>query len=250
MVRGKKLVIVLLLMMSIIPIIKVSASAATKPEAPTGLDLYYSNGSKVMLDWDYDGTLVGMTVPKGVNQPNDYLGYEIMIKTLKGKKIAKIDTTKLSQSRYGRDDNNKIAIKFTNKKLKTQAYQFAVRSFIYDKEGKRVYSEYSAAKIVIPRAYIYKGKALAEKGSARVYWNKVTGAKNYTIYLSRNGGKKFRKFKTTTKNNLKLTGLKEKKNYYVYVQVNGIKVGKNVYSSTIPINKKSNVYKFMVYRKK
>lgn len=160
---------------------------------------------------------------KPVSNINNTDGYELQIFKSNGK--SKIKT--LNVSGYV----NNIA-KYTSAKLFKEAFQYRVRSYV-TVNGKKYYSSWSSKKIYVPAAVI---KHITTYGrypsSGTLKWNKVSGAKSYTVYhkTSQNG-----KWKAVAKNvkgtsaNVKFSSYSD--NYY-YVRANQVKIGKKKYNST------------------
>lgn len=135
----------------------------------------------------------------------------------------------------------------SNSKFKSQGFKFKVRSYVYDENQQKVYSSYSSEKVIVPRATV-KNKKLV-KGKVKLTWSKVSGAKNYSVYLSSNNGKSFKKIGTTSKTNYTISKkLGYYKDYTVYVQVNGVKYKSKKYNSTKPSLKTSNGTSFYISR--
>lgn len=232
------LFIALLMCVMLVPAVKAEA-AVTKPATPGGLGLYDQEGSEVIFTWNLDTNLNYYSDA----YPGVY-GYEIVVSTLKNKQIATLNTYDNS-GKFGLD-GNKVVATVTNSKMKTQGFKFKVRSYVYDENTNKVYSNFSKEKIIIPRATVTKGAM--KSGKVKISWKKVSGAKSYTIYLSSNNGKKFKKLGTTKKSSYTISKkLTKYKDYYVYVQANSVKYKGKKYNSTKPTEKRSNAYKFYIY---
>lgn len=232
----KMLVAALLLCFALVPAAKAEAAVAT-PAAPGGLGLYASKGNEFMLSWNLDQSLAYNTY--------SYYGYEVVIENLKGKKILTLDSDTYTDFGTVTNNPNKVAVIANSSKLKTQGFRFKVRAFVYDEIGTKVYGKYSGYKVIIPRANITGGKMSGS--NVKISWQKVTGAKNYSVYLSSNNGKSFKKVATTSKKSATLKKLKKYKDYYVYVQANKVTYKKKKYNSTKPTDKVTGAYSFYIY---
>lgn len=236
----KMILTALLFVFVLAPAAKANAAVVT-PATPGGLNLYSQDGSKVGLYWNFDSNLSYYS-----DAYPGYYGYEVTVKTLKNASIAVLDSDK--DSFYANSPKSgQCAVIFTNSKLKTQGFKFSVRSYVYDENQQKVYSAPSSEKVIIPRPTIKSRKMV--KNKVKLTYNKVTGAKNYTIYLSSNNGKSFKKIGTTSKTSFTIANtknLKRYKDYYVYVQANGVKYKGKKYNSTKPLDKGSNSTGFYI----
>jgi hypothetical protein len=231
--------IMALLMVVCAPGVKVQAEV-TQPATPSGLGLYSQKGNEFILTWDVDNTVIAYASAGIVS------GYEVEIQNLKGKTIV-TESTLTNTSDFGMvKDSNKIGIDIKNSKLKKAGFQFVVRSFIYDENNLPVYSADSEKKIIIPRATI-KSRKLAGSGKVKITWQKISKAKSYTVYISSNDGKKYKKVGTTSSTSIVIPNLKKYTDYYVYVTANKVKCGKKKYNSTKPTEKNSNRKGFYIY---
>lgn len=221
-------------------------AAAVKPATPSGLGLYSQEKGTVALDWKFDTNL-----PYYSDVYPGYYGYEVVVTTLKNKKITTLDEYTHSDYQFSNSTNfamessSKVAALASNSKLKTQGFKFKVRSYVFDENQQKVYSDYSKEKVIIPRATITK--EVLKNGKVKLTWKKVSGAKSYNVYLSSNNGKSFKKVGSTSKTSYTISKkLTKYKDYYVYIQANKVKYkGKN-YSSTKPVDKKSNTSGFYI----
>lgn len=217
-------------------------AAPAKPATPTGLSLYNYDKGTVQVTWKIDSNLSGVLYKEGNYYGRCGWGYEVIFMDAKGKKI--------KTATAGKVDSTTAAAMATSSKLKNTAYKVRIRSYLeyQDANGnnQKIYSD-PATKTFVPRAVIKKGKNMGNS-IARIYWNKVSGAKSYTMYISSNNGKTFKKVGTTKKTYLDTKKLVKYKYYYVYVQANGVKVGSKRYNSTkMSQNKTANGYKFYIY---
>ena len=214
---------------------------AVKPAKPTGLGLYGQNGSLFQLRWNYDDGLP-------YYGEDGYFGFEILVSTLKGKKIKSVDYNRYSGTNLlGVEDYTytKIDARITNSKMQKQGFKFKVRSYVHGANGQKLYSDWSKEKVIIPRPRVNKG-SVNRNDEVTVKWNKISGAKSYTVYLSSDNGKSFKKIGTTKKTSFTTKSLTKYKDYYLYVTANGVKYKKKKYSSTKPVEKTSNLYNFYI----
>ena len=245
MKKGLKLKgFVAILLFAILLIPSVKASAAVQPAAPTGLGFYGQNDkNEFALSWAVDSNIILYGVDTN-------FGYEVVVTTTKGKVIGTYDKNTINNL-YDSDFkayDSKIYMIIKNSKMAKQAFKFKVRAYVFDEVGNKIYSEYSGEKVVIPRATIKKLKATS-RSTGKITWKKVSGAKSYTVYVSNNGGKKFKKQGTTKTTSYTVKGMKLGKTYPVYVVANGVKVGKKKYNSTKPQLKNSNASTIQIYLK-
>ncbi len=137
------------------------------------------------------------------------------------------------------------------KTVKNKPFLFRIRSYT-TLAGKKSYGEWSSYRTAVPQANV-KATKLSDT-SVRLSWDKVEGAKSYTIYRATKDGGKFKKIKTTTKTAYRVKNLKTYKDYYFYVQANKTKLnifedGKLIKtytrsSSKLPTPNDINVYIF------
>lgn len=112
-------------------------------------------------------------------------------------------------------------------------YRIKVRSYT-TVNGVNIYGEWSDYTY-FAQPLVLKNKRLGRSATFKISWKKVTGAKNYTVYMSEKEKGKFKKIATTKKTSqvvkkYKKKGLKLRKKYYVYVVANK-KVGKKTVHS-------------------
>lgn len=248
----KYLLAVLLFAFVLVPFTK--ASAAVAPAAPTGLGLAGQNKTKYMLKWNFDSNVIYAS-------ENGYFGYEVVITTLKNKKIKTVDYN--AQTNYSSNiaydvehitpnvifvttDFSTVYANVSNSKLEKQAFKYKVRAYTFDATGNKLYGEYSADKVIVPRPTITKLKATS-KSTGKITWKKISGAKSYTVYVSTDGGNKFKKKGTTKSNSFTVKGMKLYTTYPVYVVANGVKFKKKKFNSTKPEVKTSNASTIKIY---
>ena len=146
-------------------------------------------------------------------------GYEIALYTLKNKKIGSTRVLKYNSNSY------------TFSGIKKNFYKIKVRAYIQLKTGKK-YSSWSTSYIAIQP----KVEGKKEGSGIKISWDRVSGATNYTVYLSSKRSSGYKKVTTTksTRATIKKYGssrLKKGRTYYVYVVANK-KVGKYTYKSS------------------
>lgn len=190
------------------------SSLPTLPTKITGVDCDYFN----------------MSVKKGyasfeIDRNNIVDGYQYEIYNNKGKKIYSTKST----STY---------LSVTDKDLKTrQFYKIRVRGYIgvannVVKYGK--WSSYEYFTKLNDSDVVLKSSG----GKLKASWKKVTGATNYTVYVSTKYNGSYKKMGTTKKTSLTTkTKIKAGKTYYVRVVANK-KVGKTTFKATV--NSKSS----------
>lgn len=217
----------------------ITAKAATKPNKPTGLGVYSQNKSQIAIDFTFDSNLPNYSP----ENPYSY-GYEVTVTNTKGKTL-KVFNTNTNPYDFKVEDENTFAIILSGKQYTRSAFIFKVRSFVCDANNQPVYSD-TAEKLVVPRAVVTKIKATS-KSTGKISWNKISGAKKYTVYVSSNNGKKYKKAGSTKSNSFTIKNMKLSKKYYVYVVADGVKVGKKKYSSTKMKDKKGGVTTVSIY---
>ena len=117
------------------------------------------------------------------------------------------------------------------KNIKNQFYKLRVRAYVTidNKNYYGAWSDYTVFALQ-PKVGLKKsGKKL------KITWKKVSGAKNYTVYMSTSKTGGYKKLTTTKKRaytakKFKKKKLNKKKTYYVYVVANR-KEGKKTYKS-------------------
>lgn len=233
-------IVSLILLCCVVFIPAISAKAATQPVQPSGLGFYTQSKSGVVIDFAFDPNLAYYS------PENPYsFGYEVTLCNLKGKVISVLDSTNNSDLFKIEDSNTIAVVLFGNKYLK-QPFTFKVRSYVCDQNYQRVYSEYSKEKVVVPRARLYKLKALS-KSSGRIMWKKVKGAKKYSVYLSSNNGKKYKKYGSTKSNSMVVNNMTLSKEYRAYVVPEGVKYKKKKVKACKPKEKQSGAATLRIY---
>ena len=248
----KGLLIALLFTILLIPSVK--ASAAVAPAAPTGVELACQAKNRFMFSFVYDSNIA-------ISTDTGNFGYELLVTTLKNKKITSVDLNVSDNYSYNTAydakyltpnvliataDLSRMYMSLSNSKMQKQAFKIKVRAYTYDATGVKVYGEYSSEKVIVPRATITSLKATS-KSTGKIKWKKIAGAKSYTVYVSSNGGTKFKKQGTTKATSYTVKNMKLGKEYPVYVVANGIKVKKKKYNSTKAQAKDSNGATIRIY---
>lgn len=156
------------------------------------------------------------------NDTKHQSGIEIEISSLSGKKINSIKTG------YGYSSR----VSFSLSKIKNKGFKYRLRSYVTT-DNKECYGPYTKSKIVVasPKVTAYK----KSNSSLNLRWEKISGAKSYTVYMAKERNDRFKKVATVKSNNYTLKKTKPYKNYYIYVKANGVKSGKKSYSSTTAV---------------
>lgn len=153
----------------------------------------------------------------GFAQPEYHDGYVYELYTYKNKKVSSGNITSTSYNLL--------------KNIKNQFYKLRVRAYVTidNKNYYGAWSDYTVFALQ-PKVGLKKsGKKL------KITWKKVSGAKNYTVYMSTSKTGGYKKLTTTKKRaytakKFKKKKLNKKKTYYVYVVANR-KEGKKTYKS-------------------
>lgn len=128
-------------------------------------------------------------------------------------------------------------------------YSVQVRSFGYDSNYDRVYSQWSEKKYMVAQPTINTNKSKLKTHSIKVVWKKISGAKNYTVNIRKRGSKKWSKVTTTKKNTYTIKKIKRKKvnlkktNYEVMIVANAKINGK-----TCKSDNSKYIYTYTYYR--
>ena len=179
--------------------------------------------------------LVDTTLKYSIEAPNAY-GAEIAIYNKKTKKCVKTEEIYYTSGYvYNIKANN--------------VYYAQVRTYTYDSNYNKVYSKWSAKKYFVAQPTINTKKSKITSNSIKLKWNKIQGAKNYTIYMKKTSSKKWKKVKTTTKTTYtikKFSGkkLNTTKNRYDIRVIASAKVGKKTYKS----DNSKYIYTYVIYK--
>ncbi|MBO4337491.1 MAG: fibronectin type III domain-containing protein [Lachnospiraceae bacterium] len=121
------------------------------------------------------------------------------------------------------------SVGFYVKKLKNKGFSFKIRSYnVFN--GEKFYGEWSEPVYCVPQAIATAKKA--SDTSATLTWQKVKGAKSYSIYQATADGGDYAKLGTVTGTTYTLSNLKDGQDYFYYVSANKVKVGKKKKAST------------------
>lgn len=145
--------------------------------------------------------------------------YEVKFMNSSGKKIKKLKA-----------NGNQASYKVKNNKI----YKVKVRAYVTI-HNKRFYGDWSNTAYLFTQPMIKSIKV--QGGKLKLSWEKISGATSYSIYISKNEKRNYKKVKTvgSSKNTYqiyKFQGKKfyKKKVYYVYIVANK-KIGKKTYTS-------------------
>lgn len=123
---------------------------------------------------------------------------------------------------------------YNAKDRKSALYSIQARSYVYNDDVTKSYSKWSAKVYVISGAKINIGKSkkTMTAKSIKLYWGSVQGAKDYTLYKSKNN-KKWVKVKTLKGTSYKVKGIKLNNKKVYFKVVTSAKVsGKTIKSSS------------------
>lgn len=228
------LIAMVLFAIALVPAVKTEAASAT----PSGISLYNQSKNRVQIVWNFDQSILSYVTSDNLNTYD--CGYEVQFYTLKNKKFASYNSNNYQNMGIVEGNSSKFFIDVNNSKFKTAGYIVKVRSFYSTNGVNYVYSKW-AQKVIIPRATIKNVKQVNRYSTkTKITWNKVSGAKSYTLYMSSNNGKSFKKVTTTKKTSATTKSLKMYTDYVFYVQANGVKYKKKKYNSTKPTVKTAN----------
>lgn len=145
----------------------------------------------------------------------------------------------------GKSYKNSVSVSSSRLK-KDQFYRIKVRGYVNLANNKTVYGSWSDT-LYFAKTPEKSVKAKNSSGGIKLSWGKVTGATNYTVYISTKKNSGYKKVKTVTKPNLTITKfgkakLKSGKYYYIRIVANK-KVGKKTYKSTDCYDYSAYIYK-------
>ena len=104
----------------------------------------------------------------------------------------------------------------------------------------------ASAAAIKPSKVVISSLKRENKNTVKLYWDRVSYAKGYQVYMKTNGGS-YKKILTTTKRSLKKTGLKIGSSYYFKVRAYTKYKGKTYYGSFSNVSKiKMNSYVYLV----
>lgn len=166
------------------------------------------------------------------NNPGVFFGYDIKLTGNDGK----TKTLNQDSGAIWPASSSTIDVSESLSTSTKQVYKAQVRTYVKVGEGKaeKKYSEWSDTVLLVPQPRL-TGTRYATYAKAK--WNKIAGAKSYTVYGSTKSDKGFKKVTTTSK--LKCTikkvagkKMKKSKTYYFYVVANA-KLGGKTYTSPV-----------------
>lgn len=234
----KKLLFLSLVILILFPVMEVKATTVIdkiSSKTPAKSKKYERNGSRygmyltvpklLLKDFDFNETFY-------YDKDEDNYGLEMKVYSLKNKKTYTFDSMK--DSCIFKQTKTKIyCILYADiNKVGNQGVAYKYRYYVIDDNGNKVYSKYSKQTVMIPYA-TGMNYQIANKGKTKVYWEKIKGAKSYTVYICNMNGKNKKKITTTKKNYTTINTSKFKKNkcYYFYVKANKVKYKKKRYNS-------------------
>ncbi len=167
----------------------------------------------------------------------DFEVYRVTNKNGKTKKLKTVDT----KSKYQYD----AVVK--NNNLFKAGYKYRVRAYVTI-NGKKMPGSWSNFYYGTPSAKI-KGKLKNQTSStATLSWNKVLGAKSYTVWHKTSEYAKWKKVKKNVKGTSATVKYSKSSTYnYYYVQANSAKIDKKKVSSVNPNSGKA--YSYSVFKK-
>ena len=122
-------------------------------------------------------------------------GVEFKVKDLKGKTKKTIQKAVNGNTYFsGSDATNTFSLKIPSA-LKNKGMKYQLRSYIQLANGKKIYSQWTENKVVIPQADISKLEKIGSK-KVKIQWKKVADAVSYTIWKTTNGGDTYKKIAT------------------------------------------------------
>ncbi len=223
-----------MLMMVMVPAMK--AEAATAP-APKNINIWNQKGNELSISWDFDSSLKNRVKGKT-------FGYDILLQNVNGKTIKRLTEKSVRFT----TDLSTCVVTASNGKFAYAPVKVKIRTYV-GYGASRTYSKYMT-KYIVPRAKISGGSVVNNsKNAVRITWNKVTGASSYSLYLSYNTGKTFKKVATTTGTAATTGALQMYKTYIVYVQANNVKCGSYRYNSSYikyTNNRAANTWAFRI----
>lgn len=152
------------------------------------------------------------------NECHNQSGIEVEVRNLSGKKIKSVKL-----SRYA------SYATFSSSSIKNKGFQYRLRYYVIT-DSKYCYGPYTKTKVVIAHPKVTSTKK--NNSTVQLKWNKIAKAKSYTVYVSKEESRRYKKVATVKSNAYTLKNIKCGKDYYIYVRANGVKSGKKSYSST------------------
>lgn len=187
-----------------------SIKCKTVPTAPNNITIDDRTSTSTIFKWN------------STSLSTNTDGYELEIKNAKNKNIAKGSATIYSSS-----------ISVTNKKLYTQPFQYRMRAYVII-NGQKKYSNWSPMKKYIPGSVVKSiRRANRYASSGKLKWNKIAGAKTYTVYWRTKAGGKWKVVAKNVKGTSANVKFKPSASFnYYYVKANKVKFGKKSYNSS------------------
>ena len=191
----------------------------TAAPAVTGLKL---------ASWDVKSNIVTLQWNNTAKYEN---GYQIEIYKADNKLVKTYNI-------YGRRAKSKT---FILKSIKNTPFQYRIRTYTF-MNGEKQYGAWSDLAFAIPQANVSAAKV--SDTSVKLSWNKVPGAKNYTIYRATKDGGKYKKVATTKKASYTVKDLKTYKDYFFYVKANKVSIGGKKRNST-KLDEQNDIYVYI-----
>lgn len=191
----------------------------TTAPAVTGLKL---------ASWDVKSNIVTLQWNNTAKYEN---GYQIEIYKADNKLVKTYNI-------YGRRAKSKT---FILKSIKNTPFQYRIRTYTF-MNGEKQYGAWSDLAFAIPQANVSAAKV--SDTSVKLSWNKVPGAKNYTIYRATKDGGKYKKVATTKKASYTVKDLKTYKDYFFYVKANKVSIGGKKRNST-KLDEQNDIYVYI-----
>lgn len=212
-----------------------TVKTAPKKIASDEMKILWNSKDKIKVQYlDMSAYADGYDIVKYID------GIEFKVKTTKGstKKTYKKKVTNKTVSAYTvQYDPESLIDSFSFKApsaIKNKGMQYQVRTYFTLSNGKKVYSDWTGNKAFVPQAKVTKVQKVGTD-KCKYTWKKVSGAKSYTIYRTTNGGKKYKKIKTVSKNTTSyvVPGVKANNDKYgVWIRADKVKVGKKKVNSS------------------
>lgn len=195
-----------------------------------------SYAHKYALEYNYKLKFLDNT-PKQVNGLVQKNNYKTSIISMKWKKVEDVDGYEVYRalSKNGRFKKvaNVVTNSLTDKKLTSgKNYYYKVRAY-KTKGTKKEYGSYSYTVMMSTITTTPQIKLVGGTRSAKVIWNKLSGADGYEVYMSSSKNGKYQKIRTISSKHTFYVKkkLKNNKNYYFKVRTYRRIDGNKVYSA-------------------
>lgn len=196
-----------------------SLKVVTAPTAPTNTKVYSINLDSKEVVFYYSPTSYTDNTTG-----YDFEVYRVTNQKGKVKKLKTVDT----KNKY----TNQITVK--SKHLTNAGFKFRVRAYVTI-NGKKYPGAWSKDYYYTPGAKIKNKLQSQTSSTAKLSWNKVTGAASYTIWHKTSYNGKWKKVKKNVKGTSATVKYSSSSTYnYYYVQANKAKVGKKKITSPSP----------------